>query len=827
MRNLILRLGLIKTTLLLTAVSIPFSVFLYVFLSSVWGGIIVRDIAISAIIPSIVAPCLLYFSLRNIIRLDRSKEAQRESQEKYSALFNRDLLCVYIHDFEGRFLDVNEACLHLLGYTAEEFLSLKFAELIGEDQFPEAIEAFEEIIRVGSAKHYNTFKIKKKDGNFVWVETEGSLIYKKGKPYAILGVARDITHHRIAEEALKESEEKYKELANSLPQIVFETDENGMLTFVNQNAFDLFGYTQTDLANGLNALNMLVPQDRDRALENIGKVLKGEKVGSVEYISQRIDGRKFPIVIYANRILREDKSVGLRGIIIDLTEQKRSEKLLRESEVRFRTALEANPDPVVIYDVEGNVSFFNHAFSEVFGWTVKECKGKKMDMFVPEKNWPETKKMIETVMAGKNVCATETCRYTKNGKIIPVVISGSIFYNRDGKAEGSVINLRDIREQKRLQAQLQMVQKIEAIGTLAGGIAHDFNNLLMAIQGNVSLMLLDTDVSDPHYAALMSIEDRIQSGSNLTGQLLGYARKGKYEVNPINPNQFIEETSETFGRMRKDISIHKIFSSDLYEILADRGQMEQVLLNLFVNAADAMPAGGKLSLTSENVTHADMKNGVYNPKPGIYVKLTVADTGTGMDKKIQERIFDPFFTTKEKGRGTGLGLASVYGIIKNHGGYITVESEKERGAVFNIYLPAIREKHPREKEPHNLIVSGSGTILLVDDEEMVLEVNVKVLEKLGYSVLEAKSGKEAISAYRENKDEIDMVILDMVMPGMGGGEVYDIMKEINTDVKVLLSSGHSLDGQAQKILQRGCDGFLPKPYRMGEVSGKLREILSA
>ena len=701
MRNLILRLGLINTTLLLTAVSIPFSVFLVFFLSGVWGGISIRDMAVSTVILSIVVPCLAYFFLRNIILLDQSQEA------------------------------------------------------------------------------------------------------------------------------LKESEEKYKELANSLPQIIFETDENGMITFVNQNAFDLFGYTQADLANGLNAIKMLVPEDRDRALENIGNVLNGKKTGGVEYTSQRIDGSKFPIIIYANRILREDKPVGLRGIVIDLTEQKRSEKLLRQSEVRFRTALEANPDPVVIYDVEGNVTFFNHAFSEVFGWTLKECKGKKMDMFVPENNWPETKKMIETVMAGKNVSATETCRYTKGGGILPVVISGAIFYNRDGKPEGSVINLRDLSEQKRLQTQLQLAQKVEAIGTLAGGIAHDFNNLLMAIQGNVSLILLDTEVSHPHYAALLSIEDRIQSGSKLTGQLLGYARKGKYEVKPINPNDVIQETSETFGRMRKDITIHKNFSSDLYDILADSGQIEQILLNLFVNAADAMPAGGKLNLASTNATHEDMKTSVFNPKPGIYVKLTIADTGTGMDKKIQERIFDPFFTTKEMGRGTGLGLASVYGIIENHGGYITVESEIKQGTVFNIYLPALRGKHPGKKEPDNQIVKGIGTILLVDDEEMVLDVNVKVLEKLGYSVLEAKNGKEAIAAYRENKDAIDMVILDMVMPGMGGGEAYDIMKEINTNVKVLLSSGHSMDGQAKKILQRGCDGFLQKPYSMGEVSGKLREILAA
>lgn len=699
-QDLIARLGLKKSALLLTAICIPLSVSIYVLLYLFWGGSLIRGIAMSATIPAVTTPIMSFFFLRVTIQLAQSEKAQRESQENY------------------------------------------------------------------------------------------------------------------------------RELANSLPQIVFETDVKGRITFANQNAFDIFGVTPKDLANGLSALNMLIPHDRQRALKNIGKILMGERLGGVEYIAQKMDGSTFPIMIYANRILREKKPVGMRGIIIDLTEQKHAEKMLREGEERFRTALEAMPDPVVIYDLEGRVIFFNHAFSDVFGWTLHERRGKKMDVFVPEQNWPETKKLIETVQAGDDVCATETCRSTKEGKIIPVVISGSSFYNGEGEPVGSVINLRDISKQKRLQAQLQQAQKVEAIGTLAGGIAHDFNNLLMAIQGNISLILLDIDESHPHYAAIRNIEDRIQSGAKLTRQLLGYARKGKYQVKPTNLNHFVRETSEAFGRMRKDITIKRNFESDLFMILADSAQMEQVFLNLFVNAADAMPEGGQLGLTSENVTHEDMKNSVYNPKPGSYVRITVADTGTGMDKKIQERIFDPFFTTKEMGRGTGLGLASVYGIIENHGGYIEVESEQGHGTIFSIYLPAIAEKSLEKKEPDNQIVSGSGTILLVDDEEMVLDVSVKLLERLGYSVLEAKNGKEAISAYRKNQENIDMVILDMVMPGMGGGEVYDVIKNINANAKVLLSSGYSMDSQAKKILQRGCDGFLQKPYNMGEISGKLREILA-
>jgi CheY-like chemotaxis protein len=340
-------------------------------------------------------------------------------------------------------------------------------------------------------------------------------------------------------------------------------------------------------------------------------------------------------------------------------------------------------------------------------------------------------------------------------------------------------------------------------------------------------MQLDVDESHPHYDAIRNIEDRIQSGAKLTGQLLGYARKGKYQVKPTNPNYFLQETSDTFGRMRKDIAIHKNLAPDIFDVLADQAQMEQVLFNLFVNAADAMPEGGKMHLTSENVSHEDMISSIYDPKPGIYVKISVADTGTGMGKEVQERIFDPFFTTKEMGRGTGLGLASVYGIIENHGGYIEVESEKGHGTVFSIYLQAVGERRDEIKEPAKQIVNGSGNILLVDDEEMVLNVSARVLERLGYSVLEAKSGKEAISVYKENQSKIDMVILDMVMPGMGGGEVYDIMKKIDKNVKVLLSSGYSMDGQAKKILQRGCDGFLQKPYSIAEVSGKLRDLLAA
>ena len=395
----------------------------------------------------------------------------------------------------------------------------------------------------------------------------------------------------------------------------------------------------------------------------------------------------------------------------------------------------------------------------------------------------------------------------------------------DKEHESMMIILNDVTERKRLEAQLREAHKMEAVGTLAGGIAHGFNNMLMAILGNVSLMLLDMSSTHSHYERLKNIERQVQDGAKLTSQLLGYASKGRYEVKPIDLNQSVENTSDTFGRTKKEITIHRELAEDLFAIEADQRQIEQVVLNLFVNASDAMPGGGDLILKTMNVTHKDMKGKLYNPKPGNYALLTVTDTGTGMDKETMERIFDPFFTTKDMGRGTGLGLASAYGIIKGHGGYIDVESMKGQGTIFSIYLPASEKRVQKAVKTAEPFIRGTGTVLLADDEELVLKVGKELLETMGYRVLIARDGKETIEVYEKNRDDVDIVVLDMVMPNIGGGEAYDRMKEINPDIKVLLSSGYSIDGEATEILERGCDGFIQKPFNIKELSGKIREVL--
>ena len=498
----------------------------------------------------------------------------------------------------------------------------------------------------------------------------------------------------------------------------------------------------------------------------------------------------------------------------------------KHAEEVYRSLLNSSADAIIIYDLEGRAEYINPVFTQIFGWTLEELKGKRIP-FLPEIERESTMAIIKDLVEKGTPChGFETKRYTKDGRLLEVSISASRYDDHKGNSAGTLVILRDLSEKKKFEAHMQYVERMRAVSTLAGGIAHDFNNLMMGMLGNISLILYEIEPSHPYYGNLKNIERLIQSGSQLTKQLLGYARKGKYEVKPINLNQIVKDNSETLGRTRKNITIHRELAQDLFPVKADESQIEQVLINLYINAADAMPDGGDLFLQTMNVTHREMKNKSYDPKPGNYVLLQVTDKGTGMDEKTIERIFEPFFTTKEMGRGSGLGLASVYGIIKGHGGYIDVDSEKGHGTTFLIYLPATDQSVQKTMETDERIIKGDETVMLVDDEEVVIDVGVQLLKKLGYNVLEAGSGKEAIRVFSEKRDKVDIVILDMIMPDIGGGEVYNRIKEIDPKVRVLLSSGYSIDGQATDILERGCNGFVQKPFNMKVMSTKIREILN-
>jgi PAS domain S-box-containing protein len=379
-------------------------------------------------------------------------------------------------------------------------------------------------------------------------------------------------------------------------------------------------------------------------------------------------------------------------------------------------------------------------------------------------------------------------------------------------------------EREELQTRLMQSQKLEAVGTLAGGIAHDFNNILAGIMGGLTLLDLDLGESSEHHPDIQEMMALVERAADLTKQLLGFARRGKYDVRPLDLARVLNKVSAMFGRTRKDIIIETGVAPTLRAVLMDHVQLEQVLLNLFVNAGQAMPNGGRLLLSAENAEDARNQGTPHGVAPRHFIRLVVTDTGIGMDSATQARIFEPFFTTKGPSQGTGLGLASVYGIIQSHGGTITVESEPEKGARFTLLLPAT-DRPIAEKAPGAAILRGMGTILIVDDEEPIVQAYARVLHRIGYEVLTASGGREAVDLMRQHGEGISLVILDMTMPEMSGRQTYDAIQEIAPGTKVLLSSGYSIDGQAQEMLEHGCNGFIQKPFDVATLAARLRELM--
>jgi PAS domain S-box-containing protein len=638
-----------------------------------------------------------------------------------------------------------------------------------------------------------------------------------------------LAEHQKKQEQRLEREEFYRFLTENASDLLFIQDMDLRITYVSPSVTPLFGYTVEEAAR-INIKDIMTPESLDRAMESFHREVPlayehGDfDIPLMDYEYIRKDGSTFWGELKVRFLFNAEGSpVSTLGILRNIEKRKKAEEALRESESKFRTLFDLSPQAIALTEPKtGRLVDVNIMFCQKTFYTKEEIIGRsttEIGFYSPG----DRDRFVSTLKTCGEVHGMEMDFRARNGTIL-----NTLMFAKEIRVSDQVFILTvfyDITEKKRLEAQLRQSQKMEAIGSLAGGVAHDFNNLLMGILGNVTLMLMDTESHQSHFSILKDIEKQVMSGAELTRQLLGYARKGKYEVKVLDLNKLVRETSVTFNRTRKQIIVRPELAPDLLAIEADRSQIEQVLLNLYLNASDAMPVGGELTLHTFNLTYEDMTGRPYIPKKGMYVCLEVTDTGTGMDRETQQRIFEPFFTTKMMGKGTGLGLASVYGIIKGHGGYINVASEPGQGTTFSIYLPA-SDKHPDiHEEPDLQIETSSGTILMVDDEEIILNMGSKILERLGYRVLPANSGKKALEVYEAEKDGIDLIILDMIMPGMGGGETFDRIRAIDPHAKVLLSSGYSLDGEATDILKRGCNGFIQKPFKFKDLSLRIKVIL--
>jgi two-component system cell cycle sensor histidine kinase/response regulator CckA len=634
--------------------------------------------------------------------------------------------------------------------------------------------------------------------------------------------------------ALRENERRMRLLADNLPARISYVDADQRFQFVNREYARALELDRNAII-GRHLWDILGRRSYGKIVSQVEAALSGNQTCFEVMFDKRDATPVWLEVNYVPHVDADGRVCGFYDLSHDLTERKRAEAALRESEAKNRELVQHAPAGIFEIDLETmRFTRVNEVMCTYTGFSMDEFLSLDPYSLLCEESKTALDRMLQAVAAGsRHPEPTEFSARVKDDRVIRVLVNTRFFFEGDQPRRAMAVahDVTAAREaeqaKKQLEIKLQEAQKLESLGTLAGGIAHDFNNLLMGIQGNASLSLLDLGPDSPHFQHLKNIETYVRRGVDLTRQLLGLARGGKYEVKPTDLNALLNSSADMFGRTRKELRIHLKCAADLWPVNVDRGQIEQVLLNLFINAWHAMPDGGDMFLETCNVVLDETDAAAHAIAPGRYVRAAVTDTGVGIDPAIRQKLFDPFFTTKGVGKGSGLGLASAYGIIQNHHGVIDVESEPGRGSVFFFYLPASTAEAGQQSDSSvpEQPASGTETILLVDDESMILEVGQRLLTRLGYTVITADSGQAAVEILVESRDRIDLVILDMIMPGMGGSDAFDHMKRIDPAVNVLLSSGYSIDGQAERILKRGCRGFIQKPFSIGELAQKVRAVL--
>jgi len=728
-------------------------------------------------------------------------------------------------DNEGVLTHVNNAFIRTWGYeNKEEAVGKSISEFFKfEDEGKKIITALNE-----AGKWEGEYTALKKDGTTFAAYGLGTIIKdESGNAIGYQSSVLDISEQRLAQEENLKRQQFLESVFYHAPDAIVTLDSEHRVVDWNRGAVNMFGYTPEE-AIGVQLDDLVAPgESHIEAGSKTRQVLSGQRVEAFETVRYRKDGTPLLVIAAGSAIMIDGVVKGVVAVYTDITDIVQAEDALRESEQKFRALVQESPFGIALIGKDGRYQYANPEFNNIFGYTIEDIptSAEWFQKAYPDKAYRDTvvqtwKTDLKQTAAGQPHprMFTVTCKdgSRKDINFRPVTMENMNHF----------VIYEDITEKTKLERQLQQTQKFEAVGTLAGGIAHDFNNLLMGIQGRASLMSVELEPSHPHSEHIKAIEDYIRSATDLTKQLLGFARGGKYEVRPIDVNELLLESSTMFGRTKKEIRIHTKLQNPPPVIAADRRQIEQVLLNLYINAWQAMPDGGELYLETKIVALDDAYCKPYQAKPGRYAKVSVTDTGIGMDESIYRRIFDPFFTTKEKARGTGLGLSSAYGIIKNHAGIIAVYSEVGQGTTFNIYLPVSQAAAYRDVPTETDLVKGSETVLLVDDEDMIIKVAQAMLEKLGYRVVVAKDGKQAVDTVKRKGNEIDLVILDLIMPGIKGGKAFDLIHEIQPEMPVILSSGYSLNGQANDIMQRGCNGFIQKPFNISELSQKVQKILN-
>jgi|WetSurMetagenome_2_1015567.scaffolds.fasta_scaffold00094_8 two-component system, cell cycle sensor histidine kinase and response regulator CckA len=750
---------------------------------------------------------------------------RRQSEEKFSKIFMMAPDMISISRMtDGFIVDVN--------FGFEEITGWKRNEVIGRSSLdlnfwadPAKRASMVEELKAGSDVVHREISFRRKDGSLRTGIYSARSILIAGEEY-LLFVMQDITERMQAEE-------KFSNIFMTTPDsIAISRMKDGKIMDVNPSFREFWGWEPEEVI-GRTAFDIDFWVDRTEREHMVKELEAGKDVLYREFEFRRKDGA-VRTGVYSARSLRIADELCILLIMRDITERKQAEEMSRLSEEKFSKIFMTTPDCIAITRMkDGKIMDVNPSFKEFWGWERNEVVGRTsldINFWVDQ---AERARMVEDLEAGRDVLHREISYRHKDGSLRTGIYSARRI--RIGGDETLIFVMQDItdrilleEDRRKLEAQLHQSQKLDAIGQLAGGVAHDFNNILMSIEGNASLIMMDYLPDHPHYKRLSRIEESVERGAKLTRQLLGFAREGKYEVRVLSINDLVLNSARFFVETKKEIEADFQLEDGVYPVEGDYGQLEQVLLNIYINAGHAMPQGGRLHIQTTSLTLQEQDAWAFEVKPGDYVKISISDTGAGMDKETLKRIFEPFFTTKAQQGGSGLGLASAYGIIRNHGGIINAYSEPGQGSTFNIYLPSSEKKVATGEsgKPVKKLLAGSGGILLVDDESEILNIASQLLEMLGYEVFKAESGQDAIAIYQEKRNRIELVILDMIMPGTSGFQTLQALKELNPSVKVILSSGYSLQGEARNVMEMGCMGFIQKPYNFAQLSGVVHKILN-